>query len=84
LIIADASCHTRVSKIDVPLLAISAVDDPCVDSLGMPRGSGSEFCTFVLTQRGGHLGFLQSGLRVREERYSDLLACQWIGALIKQ
>lgn len=80
----DASCHTRVNKVDVPLLALSALDDPCVDSRGMPVGSGSEFCTFVLTDAGGHLGFFRNALNWRTLNYADCLAVQWIGALIQQ
>ncbi len=69
---------------DVPLLALSALDDPCVDSRGMPLGSGSEYCTFVLTECGGHLGFLMSRLDWRNESYDNVLACEWFGALMKK
>lgn len=79
----DASCHTRVNQVDVPLLALSALDDPCVDSRGMPVGSGSEFCTFVLTETGGHLGFFRNAWDWRSENYADILACEWIAALMQ-
>ena len=79
----DASCHLRVSRISVPTLAISARDDPCVDSTGMPMGSGSEWCTFVMSECGGHLGFLRDGWNWRGTSWCDELAVQWIGALIK-
>lgn len=80
----DASSHTRVAQIDVPFLALSALDDPCVESRGMPLDAGSEHCAFVLTHCGGHLGFLQRGWQWRSTSYADQLACEWITALLEE
>lgn len=65
---ADMSvAHARkLERVAVPLLALHACDDPIVDSdsyadsiarAKRPEGGGNEHCWFLMTARGGHVGW---------------------------
>ncbi len=57
----DASSHGRVDSVRVPLLSVSARDDPVVEAGGMPLTSCSNpHVAFVMAAHGGHLGFVDS------------------------
>lgn len=51
----------------VPLLSISAIDDPIVDPVGIPFSSAAvnPHLIFATTQHGGHLGWHSGFFRVR-------------------
>lgn len=79
----DASTHRKVDQVRVPLLCVSAEDDPIADVRGVPVSDcRNELVAFVVARRGGHLGFVDAvgGLsgpawvdRVAESYCSQLL-----------
>ena len=72
----DASTHRRVKSVRVPLLCVSAADDPIVAAAGMPLDElTSPNAIFVLANTGGHLGF--------GEYSRDWLTVSWIDRVAK-
>ena len=59
-----------ISRIAVPTLCISAIDDPFLprDVLSAVRKAASDSMDFVITERGGHVGFV-GGTTPWQSRY---------------
>ena len=72
---AQSSSGPYLPKVRVPLLLLSAEDDPFIPARSLPR-AGTEFVTLEQHARGGHLGFVQAGPErfYAEARALDFLA----------
>jgi predicted alpha/beta-fold hydrolase len=76
---AQSSSGPYVGRVRVPLLLVSAEDDPFIPPSCLPRAAASEnrFVTLETWQRGGHLGFVGGPWLPRfyaEERAIEFLA----------
>ncbi len=69
-------------KIAIPVLFINAADDPFMDIKAYPeqRIRENEHLFGVLTERGGHLGFMQSAgwLGLSNRTWDEVLAAEWL------
>ncbi|GAA5931595.1 uncharacterized protein JCM15063_001512 [Sporobolomyces koalae] len=76
-----ASASNTIRDIRVPFLGISALDDPIVDSTGIPFEAAQEnpYLTFAVTKHGGHLGWF-SGL-FRPRRWVVKPVVEWLSAI---
>lgn len=70
----SASCTNVIDNVRIPLLLISAIDDPVVNEEGIPikNAEKSDYIMLVVTSKGGHLGFLE-GLWPSGKNWSDRL-----------
>jgi predicted alpha/beta-fold hydrolase len=50
-----------VEKVRVPLLLLSAEDDPFIPAETIPRFVQNAQVTWEITKQGGHLGFIEGG-----------------------
>lgn len=66
-----------VENIEIPFLAINAKDDPVVKLCPMD-GKGNPNVVMVLTGRGGHLGWFQSGSGGSLKRWTTKPALEWL------
>ncbi|KAM0792571.1 hypothetical protein ACM66B_005234 [Microbotryomycetes sp. NB124-2] len=62
-----ASATTTVHNVAVPLLSISALDDPVVSSQTVPESAAYDNpnLVFAMTKHGGHLGWFQGAFKPR-------------------
>ncbi|GAA6060967.1 hypothetical protein JCM10212_006549 [Sporobolomyces blumeae] len=76
-----ASATNTIDGIRVPFLGISAMDDPVVDSEGIPFDAAQRnpWLTFVTTKHGGHLGWFSGFFRPR--RWVVHPVVEWLSAL---
>lgn len=76
---ADASIHEKLHKIEVPMLCLSARDDPVqpYEAIPVEEASKSKYVAIVITQYGGHIGFLEGILPVLHEEYICRLFTQY-------
>ncbi len=78
----DAASHSRIDKVKVPLLCVSAADDAVVCGLGMPiMESKNENVAFVLTEGGGHLGWIENSWTGLSECWVDRVVDQFFSQL---
>lgn len=80
---SNATIHDKLHLIDVPLLCLSAADDPFqpVQAIPLKEISETRNVAVVVTSRGGHIGFLEGMWPVREEQYMGKLFSQFFAAL---
>ncbi|XP_054739716.1 phospholipase ABHD3-like [Anastrepha obliqua] len=72
---SDATLHNKLHYISVPLLCLSAADDPFQPLDAIPIKAAEE-CThvaIVVTARGGHIGFLEGWWPSPKEQYMGRL-----------
>lgn len=55
-----ASCHDKLDRVRVPLLAISAADDPVVLADPPYEVGGNGWVVLAVTKKGGHLGWFEA------------------------
>lgn len=67
-----------IPEIKVPTLILSAFDDPIADPTVLKNVSHSDNVDILLTQQGGHCGFLGFGTRYDEVRWSDQAVARWL------
>jgi predicted alpha/beta-fold hydrolase len=67
-----------IPEIKIPTLIVSSADDPVVDSAALTRLPHAENLDVILTERGGHVGFLGWGTTYDEIRWSDQLVARWL------
>jgi uncharacterized protein len=83
-----ASSDHHLPGVKVPLLAISAQDDPIVQVIPRPDEPSTEASGWVavaVTPGGGHLGWFEDGEKRGElRRWSKLPALQWIQAVAEE
>ncbi|XP_076161455.1 abhydrolase domain containing Hydr1 isoform X2 [Ptiloglossa arizonensis] len=80
---SNATIHDKLHLIDVPLLCLSAADDPFqpVQAIPLKEISETKKVAVVVTSRGGHIGFLEGMWPVKEEQYIGKLFAQFFNAL---
>ncbi|KAL6067948.1 medium-chain fatty acid ethyl ester synthase/esterase 2 [Balamuthia mandrillaris] len=81
----DASSRFYIPAVKVPLLVIHAKDDPIVDHSTLPLQECSESAhtLFVLTEKGGHVGFPEGVIPVGNiGNWSDRVLSQFISAVV--
>lgn len=67
-----------IPEIKVPTLILSAQDDPVVDSSAIANVPHSNNLDILLTEHGGHVGFLGWGTTYDEVRWSDQAVARWL------
>lgn len=74
-----ACLHDKLDNVKVPLLCLSAADDPFQPLEGIPveAAKKSSHVAIVVTARGGHIGFME-GVLPTNTYYSDRLYTQLI------
>ncbi|EDO48789.1 predicted protein, partial [Nematostella vectensis] len=82
---AAASLHSKpLHLINIPLLCLSAEDDPFapVDTLPLDKIKSCPNVVMVLTSRGGHIGYTE-GLIPSGRGYADRLMSQYVKSIIE-
>lgn len=67
-----------IPEIKIPTLIISSADDPVVDGHALSQVEHSNNVDIILTERGGHVGFLGFGTTYDEVRWSDQAVAHWV------
>jgi len=64
-----------------PTLCLSSEDDPFLPSeaLARARASASESVQFLVTSRGGHIGFVTGSAPWRPSYWAEMFAVEWLG-----
>ncbi|XP_026669734.1 phospholipase ABHD3 isoform X2 [Ceratina calcarata] len=80
---SNATIHDKLHLIDVPLLCLSAADDPFqpVQAIPLKEIAETKNVAVVVTSRGGHIGFLEGVWPVKKEQYMGKLFSQFFTAL---
>ncbi|OXU31589.1 hypothetical protein TSAR_010251 [Trichomalopsis sarcophagae] len=78
-----ATLHNKLHLVEVPLLCLSAADDPFQPLQAMPlqEVSKSKNVALVVTSRGGHIGFLEGFWPLKEEQYIGKIFSQYFTAV---
>ncbi|HJW95533.1 MAG TPA: alpha/beta fold hydrolase [Thermoanaerobaculia bacterium] len=84
--------YTRSSSIHflphitVPTLCVSAADDPFLPPgvLDRARAVASPSVTFIVTERGGHVGFIAGGMPGRAVYWAEERIVEWLGSDSRQ
>ncbi|XP_030371471.1 phospholipase ABHD3 isoform X2 [Scaptodrosophila lebanonensis] len=75
----DATLHNKLDHISVPLLCLSAADDPFQPLEAIPIKAANQ-CThvaIVITARGGHIGFLEGWWPSTKDQYMGRLFTEY-------
>ncbi|XP_022338038.1 phospholipase ABHD3-like [Crassostrea virginica] len=77
-----ATLHNKIHALKVPVLVLSAEDDPFSPSHAIPaeEAEQNDNIAIVITSHGGHIGFME-GLFPRHEGYMDRLFSQYVKAV---
>lgn len=67
-----------IPEIKIPTLILCSADDPVVDGRAIARLPHAPELDVILTERGGHVGFLGWGTRYDEVRWSDQVVARWL------
>ncbi|XP_001603415.1 phospholipase ABHD3 [Nasonia vitripennis] len=80
---AQATLHDKLHRIEVPLLCLSAADDPFqpLEAIPLKEVSETEHVAMIVTSRGGHIGFLEGIWPVKEEQYIGKIFSQFFSAV---
>ncbi|KAK3087790.1 hypothetical protein FSP39_010605, partial [Pinctada imbricata] len=78
----DACLHDKIHSLKVPVLVLSAEDDPFSPSHAIPVEEAEQHdnIAIVVTSHGGHIGFME-GWYPRHRTYMDRLYSQYIKAM---
>ncbi|XP_061178168.1 phospholipase ABHD3-like [Saccostrea echinata] len=78
----DATLHNKIHALRVPVLVLSAEDDPFSPSHAIPaeEAEQNDNIAIVITSHGGHIGFME-GLLPHHEGYMDRLFSQYVKAV---
>lgn len=81
---SEATLHVKLDKIKVPLLCLSAADDPFqpLDAIPIKNAEKSSHVAIVITARGGHIGFLEGWWPTTKEQYMGRLFSQFFDAAL--
>ncbi|XP_023712649.1 phospholipase ABHD3 isoform X2 [Cryptotermes secundus] len=81
----DATIHDKLHKIEVPLLCLSAGDDPFqpFEAIPLQAANDSKHVAIVVTARGGHIGFLEGLFPLLHEQYMCRLFTQYFTAMFE-
>uniref|UniRef100_A0A1L8DPU7 Putative phospholipase abhd3 n=1 Tax=Nyssomyia neivai TaxID=330878 RepID=A0A1L8DPU7_9DIPT len=79
-----ATLHNKLHKIKVPLLCLSAADDPFqpLDAIPIKAAEKSSHVAIVVTARGGHIGFLEGWWPSSKDQYMGRLFSQFFSAAL--
>lgn len=72
------SAINYIPDIKIPTLIVAAKDDPIVDSTAIANIPNSKNLDVLLTEHGGHVGFLGWGTTYDEIRWSDQAVARWL------
>lgn len=80
----SATLHDKLDNIKVPLLCLSAADDPFQPLEGIPieAAKKSSHVAIIVTERGGHIGFME-GLLPTKVNFSDRIYNQFLSSVMK-
>jgi hypothetical protein len=76
---ARSSSGPYVEKVRVPLLLLSAEDDPFIPAASIPHFVQNAQVTWEVTPKGGHLGFVE-GPPWRPRFYAERRAVEFLAA----
>lgn len=81
---SEATLHVKLHKIKVPLLCLSAADDPFqpLEAIPIKDAEKSSHVAIVVTARGGHIGFLEGWWPTTKEQYMGRLFSQFFDAAL--
>ncbi|GBP01432.1 Phospholipase ABHD3 [Eumeta japonica] len=81
---SDATLHNKLHYITVPLLCLSAADDPFqpLEAIPIKPAEESTHVAIVVTARGGHIGFLQGWWPSSKEEYMGRLFVEFLQQLM--
>lgn len=81
---AQATLHNKLHKIKVPLLCLSAADDPFqpLDAIPIKAAAKSSHVAILITARGGHIGFLEGWWPANKDQYMGRLFAQFFSAAL--
>jgi predicted alpha/beta-fold hydrolase len=74
----QCSSLRHLSKIEIPTLILGSKDDPVVDLEGLAGLSLPSNIDLILTEHGGHVGYLGFGARPTQMRWSDDVLLNWL------
>lgn len=79
-----ATLHNKLDMIKVPLLCLSAADDPFqpLDAIPIKAAEKSSHVAIVVTARGGHIGFLEGWWPSSKDQYMGRLFSQFFAAAL--
>uniref|UniRef100_A0A6B2E6U6 Putative alpha/beta hydrolase n=1 Tax=Phlebotomus kandelakii TaxID=1109342 RepID=A0A6B2E6U6_9DIPT len=79
-----ATLHNKLHKIKVPLLCLSAADDPFqpLEAIPIKAAEKSSHVAIVVTARGGHIGFLEGWWPSSKDQYMGRLFSQYFAAAL--
>ncbi len=72
------SSINHLSFIEVPTLIIGSIDDPVVDISGVQESLLPPHIESVITDHGGHAGYIGFADNVLETRWSDVVISRWV------
>lgn len=72
------SSQNFIPDIKIPTLIISSIDDPVVDAKALVKVPHGNNVDIILTDKGGHVGFLGFGTTYDEVRWSDQAVARWL------
>ena len=67
-----------IPEIKIPTLILSSMDDPVVDAIKLAAVRHSSNVDIILTEKGGHCGFLGWGTTYDEVRWGDQAVARWL------
>ncbi|XP_033252937.1 phospholipase ABHD3-like isoform X1 [Drosophila miranda] len=76
---SDATLHNKLDQISVPLLCLSAADDPFqpLDAIPVKAANQCTHVAIVITARGGHIGFLEGWWPSTRDQYMGRLFTEY-------
>lgn len=81
---ARSSSMSFLHRITTPTLCVSAEDDPFLphEALERAKALASPAVEFVITQHGGHVGFIAGAVPWRPRYWAEELVIEWLAAKI--
>lgn len=73
-----SSAISYLPEIKVPTFILCSMDDPVVDASLLTQSSFNKNLDILLTEHGGHVGFLGFGTKWDEVRWSDQAIAHWL------
>ncbi|CAD7092621.1 unnamed protein product [Hermetia illucens] len=79
-----ATLHNKLHQITVPLLCLSAADDPFqpLDAIPISAAEKSSHVAIVVTARGGHIGFLEGWWPSSKDQYMGRLFSEFFSVAL--
>jgi uncharacterized protein len=74
----QSSALTYLPEIKLPTFLLCSIDDPVVDATQLVESTPNKNLDILLTEHGGHVGFVGWGTRWDETRWSDQAVSNWI------